>query len=100
MFIRAFVEFALIVECELSILRGLACPYMPSRRVLNSIALIKGSSVSDVLIKQIYRTLPELTKNSSLYTGDLSVIIMFLKAKLPSVSIEYLKLIGNCWNPL
>ena len=42
-----------LLRDKAKIVPGLAAAYMPSRRVLNSIALIKGLSVSDVLVKQI-----------------------------------------------
>ena len=43
-----------------NIVPGLACPYMPSWSFLNSIAEIKGSTDSKVLIKKMYSTMPKL----------------------------------------
>jgi hypothetical protein len=74
---------------------------MPFRRVLNSIALINGSWDSEVLIKQIYSTVPELTKIFSKLYGRLADLNdMFWKASIPRVSIEKAKFMGNGWNPL
>ena len=42
-----------LLRDKAKIVPGLAAAYMPSWRVLNSMALIKGLSVSDVLIKQV-----------------------------------------------
>jgi hypothetical protein len=67
---------------------------MPLERVLNSIALIKGSPVSEVLIKQMYSTLPELTNIFSLLTRSSLLIIMDFVYNIPIVSIEKLK-VGN-----
>ena len=68
------VEFPqmFVIEFKLNIVPvGLAFPYMLYQRVLNSMALIKGSSLFEILIKQTYISLPELTKIFSLNNGYL-----------------------------
>ena len=68
---------------------------MPFWRVLNSIALINGESVSEVLIKQIYNTLPELAKIFSTFSDMVVEMFRFIIFNIPGVSIDKAKLMGN-----
>lgn len=68
---------------------------MPFWRVLNSIALINGESVSEVLIKQIYSTLPELAKIFSTFSNMVVEMFRFIIFNIPGVSIDKAKLMGN-----
>ena len=68
---------------------------MPSRRVLNSIALINEKSVSEVLIKQTYSTLPKLAKIFSTCPDMVVKMFSFIIFNIPGVSIDKAKLMGN-----